>query len=209
MNKGFTLIEILVSVFIIGLILVITIPSYLYVYNTTRDANYRNKVNYMNQRAIAYGETIKDDIKNNTCKDISIAELIRKGYISSDYKNKEALQNPITNQEFDDTLEVCYCKSDNNLKVFNYNTFYYKNGYTKGERVKYGTANYECMSSYSYDDILMQIQSNKNKKIDKIEEVVNAPCQGYYNSELNLCITSTGTINESYLIANFFKKLEC
>ena len=209
MNKGFTLIEILVSIFIIGLILVITIPSYLYVYNTTREANYKNKVNYINQRAIAYGETIKDDIQKTDCKDISIAELIRKGYISSDYKNKEALQNPITNQEFDDTLQVCYCKSDNNLKVFSHNTFNHTKEYVKGEVVKYGTSNYECVSSYNYNEILIQIKSNKGKTINKLEETVVAPCQGYYNSELKLCITSANTINENYIISNFFKKIEC
>ena len=44
-NKGFTLIELLASIIIIGLILVITIPSYIYIYNSSRETSYNNKLN--------------------------------------------------------------------------------------------------------------------------------------------------------------------
>ncbi len=118
MNKGFTLIEVLVSILIIGLILVITIPSYMYVYQSVKTTNYNNKVNVIKQRAVDYGETIKDEIQSDNCRTILISDLIKKGYINSDYNNKNALTNPLDNQEFRDDLNLCYCKSDNTLKAF-------------------------------------------------------------------------------------------
>ena len=214
MNKGFTLIEILASIIVIGIILVITVPSYMYVYNSTREANYKNKVNVIKQKAIDYGETIKDDIKVDNCRGVLISDLIKKGYIKSDYTNKDALTNPMDNQEFKENLSVCYCKSDNNLQAFMKDSFDYTKGYTKGEQVDYNGVIYECMSSYSYNEVTSEMNNNQNKKVESRDAngniiYVNASCRGYYNDEINLCITKGTTIDATYLINKFFKKIEC
>jgi len=209
MNKGFTLIEVLASIIIISLILVITIPSYLYVYNTVKTSNYNNKLNIVKHRAEDYGETVKDEIQENGCRQVLISDLIKKGYIKSDYNNKNALTNPLDNSDIKDELTICYCKSDNNIRAFIKDPFDYTKGYTKGDQVDYNGVVYECMSSYDYYNILNERTANANKKIDKHEEIVDAPCKGYYNNELNLCIVEGTTIDADYLINNFFKKIEC
>ena len=218
MNKGFTLIEVLASVIIIGLILVITIPSYMYVYNTVKDTNYRNKVNVIKQRAVDYGETVKDEIqalsRKNKCQDVLISDLIKKGYIKSDYTNKDALTNPKSNQEFEENLSLCYCKSDNTVKAFMVNTFDPSKAYTKGEQVKKNNTIYECMSSYSYNEIMNDRNAYKNKKNESRDTegnviYVDAPCKGYYNGEIDVCITNSVTVNDEFLINTFFKRVEC
>ena len=210
MNKGFTLVELLASIIIIGLILVITIPSYIYIYNSTRETSYNNKLNTIKQEALKYGEKIKDEIQADNCKDIEISELIRKGYLKSDYKTKDALENPLTKNDFTNNLSICYCRSNNELKAFYLDNFDYTKTYPKGTEIRYNGKVYQSMTSYDYNDIVDSI--NNQKKTDykwNNSGNVTASCTGYLNKEIDLCITSISLVNETYVVNNFFKMIEC
>ena len=210
MNKGFTLVELLASIIIIGLILVITIPSYIYIYNSTRETSYNNKLNTIKQEALKYGEKIKDEIQADNCKDIEISELIRKGYLKSDYKTKDALENPLTKNDFTNNLSICYCRSNNELKAFYLDNFDYTKTYPKGTEIRYNGKVYQSMTSYNYNDIVDSI--NNQKKTDykwNNSGNVTASCTGYLNKEIDLCITSISLVNETYVVNNFFKMIEC
>ena len=215
MKKGFTLIELLASIIIIGLLLIITIPSYIYIYNSSKQTAYNNKLSSLKINSLKYAEKIKDEVQSETCIDVQIKDLIQKGYIKSDYKTKDALENPYTKQELEENLSVCYCTTNNELKAFYADTFDNTKSYVKGDQVKYNNKIYECMSSYSYNGILSDMENNKDKKqTDGYDEngkerFNNADCQGYYNGEINLCITSGTSLTNDYLISKFFKLIEC
>lgn len=215
MKKGFTLIELLASIIIIGLLLIITIPSYIYIYNSSKQTAYNNKINSLKINSLRYAEKIKDEVQADICINVQIKELIKKGYIKSDYKTKDALENPYTKNELEENLSVCYCKSDNELKAFYADQFVNTKSYVKGDQVKYNDKIYECMSSYSYNGILADMENNKDKKTSDgydetgKERFKNADCQGYYNGEINLCISNGTSLTSDYLINHFFKLVEC
>lgn len=210
MNKGFTLIELLASILIIGLLLVITIPSYIYILNTSKETTYNNKLNTIKIEALKYGEKIKDEVQADTCKDLNISELIQKGYLKSDYKTKDALENPYTKQEFEEKLSICYCTSNNELKAFYIDEFDYTKSYIKGTQVRYNGKIYESVVTYDYNAIANDINNNKKTtlKWNNSGDASNT-CTGYYNEEINLCVSSIGTVNSNYVISNFFKLIEC
>ena len=64
MRKGFTLVEVLAVLVILGLLLVITVPAYTSVYTGIKRQNLQSKITEVKTAAKKYGETIKDDIKN-------------------------------------------------------------------------------------------------------------------------------------------------
>ena len=214
MNKGFTLMELLASIIIIGLLLIITIPSYIYIMNTSNETNYNNKMNSIKIESLKYGEKIKDEIQASTCKNVSIAELIQKGYLKSDYKTQDALKNPYTNQPFEEKLSICYCSSNNELKAFYLDSFDYTKSYIKGSQVKYNEMIYESVVSYDYFAIVNDIgdtdhpAQKRTIKWNNSGDAVST-CTGYYNEELNLCISNASTLNPNYVLSNFFKKIEC
>ena len=66
------------------------------------------------------------------------------------------------------------------------------------------------MTSYDYNDIVDSI--NNQKKTDykwNNSGNVTASCTGYLNKEIDLCITSISSVNEAYVVNNFFKMIEC
>lgn len=210
MNKGFTLIELLASIIIIGLILVITIPSYIYIYNSSRETSYNNKLNTIKQQAIKYSEKIKDNVKNDTCINVEINQLIKKGYLKSDFKTRDAIENPLTKKDFNDDIEVCYCASNNELKAFYLDSFDYTKTYPKGTEIKYNNKVYQSMVAYDYNEIITDITAAKetDTKWNNSGNVVSK-CTGYYNKEIGLCVSSAGSLNASYVINNFFRLIEC
>lgn len=210
MNKGFTLIELLASIIIIGLLLIITIPSYISVYNTSRETAYNNKMKNIKLQAVKYAEKIKDEVQADFCKEVKIKDLIQKGYLTTDYKTKDAIENPYTKNDFEENLSVCYCSSDNELKAFYIDAFDYTKSYVKGTEVRYNGKIYQSVVTYDYMTIVNDINANKKttKKWDNNGNQVSS-CTGYFNDEINVCISSTSTLNTTYVLNNFFKVIEC
>ena len=79
MKKGFTLIELLAVLVILGLLIVIAIPTYVTIFNGIRRDALQNKMTEIETVALKYGSTIKDEIKNDVCRRVSIDEFIKKG----------------------------------------------------------------------------------------------------------------------------------
>lgn len=94
-RKGFTLVEIIVVVAILGLLFGIGIPSYRFIIGSVKEKQYENKVSYALAKASAWAN---DTGRNAT----NIAHLIEEGYMEADNESG-AYDNPI-----DDTSMLCY-----------------------------------------------------------------------------------------------------
>lgn len=94
-KKGFTLVEIIVVVAILGLLFGLGIPSYRFIIGSVKERQYENKVSY----ALAKAEEWANDTGRNAT---NIAHLIEEGYMEPDNESG-AYDNPI-----DDTSMLCY-----------------------------------------------------------------------------------------------------
>lgn len=123
MKNGFTLVELLATIVIIGLIAIIMIPGFSNISGTLKETNRDNKIVMIRHAALNFAENKKDEIKNSAdgCVSYKIEELIKEGYLSVE---KEIITNgvarpividPVTNKELIGNVYVCYCNKKYSL----------------------------------------------------------------------------------------------
>ena len=108
MNKGFTLIELISVITIIGLLAIITTPAYETISKSIKKENYNSKKNTIKAQSINYVERyLKNEVydgtrttkkSNNLC--FSVQYLIRSGIISSDSDKEEYIENNETGEKY-------------------------------------------------------------------------------------------------------------
>lgn len=124
MKKGFTIIELLSAIVILGIISVIAIPSILSVRKRILENTYQDKINLINRGALEWAsdninllqkevtvEVNNDPLQNNVyneidCTNISVNKLIEEGYIVGDNDSKTILSNPLEEKNFNEYF-VC------------------------------------------------------------------------------------------------------
>ena len=144
-NKGFTLVEILAVIVILGIIMVVALPTYSNIYNSIRLTTYLNNVKTIKSAALDYGNNsyVKDSVKKlhddavnkgttkNWCKTISIDNLIKAGYLLSDDDNLNQITDVFTgdhmgfniqsnyNSDYpEDGVDLCYCSDKLDIAAF-------------------------------------------------------------------------------------------
>ena len=106
-NSGFTLVELLAVMVLLGLVMTLALPIYGSVYNTIKNTTYTNKIKTVRMAALDYSANsyVKDLVKqayhkNKTdgdwCRTVYVADLIRAGYIQSDDKYKDFITDLYT-----------------------------------------------------------------------------------------------------------------
>lgn len=149
MNKGFSLVELLAAIVILALLVVISVPAYTKVFSDVKNKNYTSKIVEVEAAAMKYSSTIKDDIKNNTsCIKITVADLIKKGYLTSERDSEDVILNPMDNKPLNGFIKMCYCSSRFDVQAKYATTFDVNKVYYKGEVVEYNGKLYECTHTY-------------------------------------------------------------
>ena len=102
-NKGFTLVELLGVIVLLGVIAAIAVPSVTGVSHLIQNNMLEKKVELMEEAAVLYGEDIKGSIINSdkhykeyACKSFLVSDLVPE-YLSKDNDNeclKEESENP-------------------------------------------------------------------------------------------------------------------
>ena len=128
-NSGFTLVEVLAVMVILGFVMIIAMPTYSVVYNSLKHTTYLNKLKTLNVAAQSYGSNtqVLDEVKSkydmggsNWCKDIAVRDLIRAGYIISDDDVDDVIRDIYTgkpigynihhlNDKEYSSVSLCYC----------------------------------------------------------------------------------------------------
>ena len=170
MRKGFTLVEILAVLVIIGVLVVLTIPAYTSVYTNIKRQNLLSKITEVETAAKKYGEKIKDEVKNkgNTCLETNIETLIRAGYLVSDVEKKPAMIDPTNNSELTGTVKICYCEASYDIDAYYTTTFNPNKIYYEGDMVVSGNKIYECKMTYN---VTTGINSTNDKGVRYFKEV--------------------------------------
>ena len=209
-NKGFTLVEILAVIVILGIIMVVALPTYSSVYNSIRLTTYLNNVKTIKNAALDYGNnsSIKDSVKklhDNTnnesvpkdwCKTVSISNLIKAGYLSSDDDNLEQItdvftgaamgyniQSDINPDSPKDGVALCYCKDKLDIEAYvikdldrdqvyhagEYIRNYVKDAANSGSATIYSFR--QAKVSFIYNDVFSKIVKAKNKGSVTIEGI--------------------------------------
>lgn len=181
-NKGFTLVEMLATVVILGLIMIVALPLYSSVYNSIKATTYLNTLKTVKVAALDYGSNtyVKDSIKRlsyktdstkyDWCKTVNIMDLIKAGYIKSDSNKFEEITDVYTgyqigyNSLYDEktvdvsTMSLCYCKDTLDIDAFLTKDLASGQIYIAGEYIRvvkrndYYTFRY-VDKSFMYDDL--------------------------------------------------------
>ena len=116
-NKGFTLVEIISVVAILGLLAIITTPAYDTISNNIKTRNYDSKKSTIKSQTLSYVEKyLKDKIydgtnSNNYC--YTVDYLIQNGIISSDSDKDEYIENNVTGEKYTGDKEYIKIYYDN------------------------------------------------------------------------------------------------
>ena len=105
MKKGFTLIELVAVITIIGILAIITTPAYNSISKNVKKTNYLSKQNSIKKQTISYVEKylkndVFDGIDSNNVLCLSVKFLIHNGIISSDSEKKEYIENNVTGKKY-------------------------------------------------------------------------------------------------------------
>ena len=90
-KKGFTLIEMLAVIVIIGLIILIVLPSVTRVMFHNDEEQYKNYLTSIESGALTYATKLKDNLGGSNsigCVEITLDQLIREGYVKKFEDNK-------------------------------------------------------------------------------------------------------------------------
>lgn len=106
MNKGFTLVELIAVVTILGLIVIITTPAYDSISKNIKTRNYESKKTTIKKATQEFVEKYyKNEAYDGTTSKtlcFSVNYLIRNGIISSDDEKEEYIKNDITDEKYKD-----------------------------------------------------------------------------------------------------------
>ncbi len=129
-KKGFTLIELLAVISLISLILAISVPSFTNINKLIKNNMLKRKLDYINEKAILYGEDRIDLIKNSNklynnyqCLNIKVHDLVD-DYIESDnnceFDSYICILDPSNDNKYLDNLDIIiYFKNDKIYSIIN------------------------------------------------------------------------------------------
>ncbi len=129
-KKGFTLIELLAVITLISLILAISVPSFTNINKLIKNSMLKRKLDYINEKAILYGEDRIDLIKNSNklynnyqCLNIKVHDLLD-DYIESDnnceFDSYKCILDPSNDNKYLDNLDIIiYFKNDKIYSIIN------------------------------------------------------------------------------------------
>ncbi|MCR4580923.1 MAG: prepilin-type N-terminal cleavage/methylation domain-containing protein [Bacilli bacterium] len=169
-KKGFTLVEMLAVMIVVSLLMVLVVPAIVNVYTSVRRNSFTTKVNYIETNTLKYVNSFKDDIKNQSCVDYTIDQLISVGAIISDNKGVNQIENPYTGGTFDGKVRVCYCKSKldvvaNYVEEYNASTYYHK-----GDKIIYNDILYTCINDSEPNKLFDSNSGNVNTNYFQVIE---------------------------------------
>lgn len=123
-NKGFTMVEIIAVIAILGLLAVITTPAYNSISSNVKNRNFESKKNTIESQTLSYVEKyLKDKVYDGKTTDASgnliseklcftVGYLIENGIISSDSETEEYILNDIDNVKYSNDSAYVFVKYD-------------------------------------------------------------------------------------------------
>ncbi len=105
MKKGFTLIELIITVSIVLLLSLLVFPSMIKVNNETREKEYNAKIKLILVAAKEWGSDNLIEL-SDICTNIFVRDLINLEYIDGDNEDKTIMTNPVTKESMNNII-IC------------------------------------------------------------------------------------------------------
>lgn len=102
-NKGFTLVELLGVLVVLGLISLITIPSVTGILKNNKEKAYNKQINTIINAAKTWSIKNANEIKKDQDNYVMVSTLLESGYIEQD-----ELINPIDNSKINGCVKIKY-----------------------------------------------------------------------------------------------------
>lgn len=121
-NKGFTLVELIAVVALLGLLAILTTPAYSTVSENIKERNYNSKKSVIETQTKEYVENYLKDIAYNGTADsnttlcFSVRFLIQNGIVTSDDEKEEYIENDLTKEQYSGTAIYIQIKYDVDTK---------------------------------------------------------------------------------------------
>ena len=115
-KRGFTIVELIISIILLILISLFVANRLINTDTTSKNKIYNSKIEIAKNAAYKYGNDHIDELKSDTCTNITIGSLINKKYMEGDSVNKLYLVNPLTNTSMNNVV-LCIKYIDGIIEV--------------------------------------------------------------------------------------------
>lgn len=123
-ENGFTLVEIITVIVIIGLLALIIFPNIMDTTEGTKEEAYNQKINLIKQSAVDYGISNQYNLKNSNsqceigtnsypCIKITVGDLADAGFLNYDYETSHVIINPNSKKSINNCEISIYYRNNN------------------------------------------------------------------------------------------------
>lgn len=125
-KSGFTIVELLVVIVILGVLIGIAVPSMLAISNNTRKKMYCTKVETILRSAQIWGTDHEEYINDGSTYAIKVSSLLLNNYVEKDSNNctigTDCVLDPRDNKAMDSDLVAVYIKDGRVYSAYNFST---------------------------------------------------------------------------------------
>jgi len=114
-KKGFTLVELCISIVLILLIALFVMPRLINLGDSSREKLYNSKIDLALSASYRYGKDNVDKLNTN-CTNVTIGALINLGYLDGDDENGFNLTNPVTGESMNN-IGICITYTNNEVRT--------------------------------------------------------------------------------------------
>ncbi len=115
-NKGFTLVEVMATIAILGILAILITPSIINIRKDMLQKTYNSRLTLIKNAALDYANDNLDQVPvlDTRCLNVTVEKLIDDGYLAGSDNNKTEMHNPITNENMNSKV-VCVKYSSNDV----------------------------------------------------------------------------------------------
>ncbi len=118
MNKGFTLVELLAVIVLLGLLATIAVPSAIGISNSIKKKMYCEKVDMVISDAKRWGDNHLSQLSNDCYKSLTVKDLVNQGITSKEDHEDFYVENPFTGDAMDDNVVGIYLMNNRAYAFF-------------------------------------------------------------------------------------------